>query len=245
MGGVAFRLYLLYHYYMGIRVNNLCVSFGKFNALDNISFTTENSHITGIVGPNGAGKSTLLKSIAGLIPSVKGQVVIEDRIITDFNDAKSYISFMPEFLEIYPNLKVYDFLEFIKKSSSLSFYNDVVEHLEIYNVWNKYIGILSKGYKQRLKIIASLSMDRKYIILDEPFDGFDPLQIEKLVNFIKNDDRKFVITVHNLSYADRICDYIVILNNGSLVSNGYLLDLKNRYKKDNLEEIFIEVIKND
>ncbi len=230
---------------MGISVNNLSVFFGKFTALNNISFTTENSHITGIVGPNGAGKSTLLKSIAGLIPNIKGQIVVEDKIITDFNDAKPYISFMPEFLEIYPNLKVYEFLEFIKESSSLSFYNDAVEHLEIYNVWNKYIDVLSKGYKQRLKIIAALSMDRKYIILDEPFDGFDPLQIEKLAKFIKSDNRKFVITVHNLSYADKICDYIVILNNGNLVSNGYLSDLKNRYKKDNLEEIFIEVIKNE
>ena len=147
---------------------------------------------------------------------------------------------MPEDIKLYPTLTTEEFINFVGTEEQL------IEKLTIYKMWRKKIKELSKGYTQRLKIYSALFPKRKIVLLDEPFEGFDPLQLQNISEIIRNEEergRTFIISAHQLNYAQEICNYFILLKDGKVVDIGTFEKLKKKYNKDFLEKIFIEALR--
>jgi len=154
---------------------------------------------------------------------------------------------MPERLQIYPDYYVEEFIKFINSSTDYV-YRDLIEILNLDEVKGKKIRHLSKGYHQRLKLFFALSNRKKIIILDEPFDGFDTIQLIEILEFIKSENRRgrtFILSIHQLYDAEKICNHYVLLNEGRVVAEGNLEKLKLRFggNIDSLEQIFMRAIR--
>ncbi|MBI2353447.1 MAG: ABC transporter ATP-binding protein [Deltaproteobacteria bacterium] len=215
-------------------------------SLTDVSFAVPENSITGIIGPNGAGKSTLLKIIAGFEHPDSGEMLFRGTPLSAFDDIKRLVSYMPEQLEIYPDYRVSEFLGFLHGTVGRA---DVglLELLNLMSVRNKKIGHLSKGYRQRLKLYFSLCNDKRIVILDEPFDGFDPIQLQDILDMIRAENRKertFIISIHQLHDAEKICTRYVLLKEGSLVAEGDMASLAERFglEEPSLEQVFMEAL---
>ncbi len=229
-----------------ITLNKISKHYSHNNVLENVSLSTQDNAITGIIGPNGAGKSTLIRIMTGFEFSDSGSVSINQKNIPQFNQIKDQISYMPERMTLYPNYFVDDFL---------SFYHAMINHkdvnllksLSLETIFDKQIKQLSKGWHQRLKLYLALCNKKKIIVLDEPFDGFDPLQLKQLSTIIQSQNRagrEFILSIHQLSYAQKICTYFIFLNQGKLIAEGSFKQLALRYSITSglLEDIFIKAI---
>ncbi len=229
-----------------IKLQNVTKRYHHNLVLDNITFELPKGSITGILGPNGAGKSTLIKIITGFEYPDSGKVFIKEKENKNFEYLKKYIYYLPEKMVLYPDYFVGEFLSIFNKISK-SNDNFLLETLELKEVLNKKIKNLSKGWHQRLKLYVALSQKRKIAILDEPFDGFDPLQMRKIIKIINlqnNNGKTFVITTHQLSYAQKICNYFIFLDKGKLIESGTIKYLLEKYalRTNDLEEIMIKAI---
>ncbi len=227
-----------------IRLENISKKFLDFYVLKNISLKFELGKITGIIGPNGAGKSTLLKIVSGFLLPESGFIFLNDKKVKDFENLKYILSYMPEMMQLYPDYYVSEFLRYYHRV--LNFKDEeLFNSLGLKSILNKKIKVLSKGWHQRLKLYIALCTQKPVIVLDEPFEGFDPLQMNEIIKVIKMYQEKgktFVISIHQLTYAQKICDYIVILNEGRIVSQGLLADLYKRFSTKELEQIFIRAL---
>lgn len=214
--------------------------------MNKVSFEVPAGSIAGIIGPNGAGKSTLLEIISGFQNPDCGEIYLNNKPLRTFYEKKSLLSYMPEHLQVYPDYYVRDFIKFIHRATDYVDMN-LIKILNLGKVMDKKICYLSKGFHQRLKLFFALSNSKKILVLDEPFDGFDPIQLIDILRFIKTENQKgrtFILSIHQLHQAEKICSYYVLLNEGKVLARGSMEALKQTFGQDNisLEEIFIKVI---
>lgn len=224
---------------MSIEVNGLLKVYGEQKAVNNISFNIHNGEIVGFLGPNGAGKSTTMKMITGyLLPDggnakVSGIDVTENPIA-----AKRKIGYLPEANPLYYDMYVKEYLLFIagvySVASKQSAANKAIEMVGLTPESKKKIGQLSKGYKQRVGLAASLIHDPEVLILDEPTSGLDPNQIVEIRNVIKEQGRNKTVlfSTHILQEVQAICDRVIIINKGELVANDTLSNLQKNNKSN-------------
>lgn len=231
-----------------LKIKNISKQYNKVFALQSINFEIPEGSITGIIGPNGAGKSTLLDILTGLQHSDSGSIIFNDKPLESFTEKKKIFSYMPENLQIYPDYRTGDFIKFIQESTNYTD-NTLIHTLNLDSVLNKKVRNLSKGYHQRLKLFAGLSNNKQIAVLDEPFDGFDPIQLMDILNLIKDENkngRTFILSIHQLFDAEKICDHYVLLDEGDVVASGDLQALRKRYCNDDnrasLEKIFIKAL---
>ena len=229
-----------------MKINNITKRYFRTVALDKVGFEVSEDAITGIIGPNGAGKSTLLDIITGFQNPDEGEIYFNDGPLMAFKEKRKIISYMPEHLEIYPDYYVADFIGFIHRATRY-IDTDLIEVLNLGKVKNKKIRYLSKGYHQRLKLFFALSNTKKIIVLDEPFDGFDPIQLIDILEFIRSENRKgrtFILSIHQLYDAEKICNHYVLLNEGKVLTRGSMQTLKQAFGDDSLslEQIFMRAI---
>jgi len=229
-----------------LKISNITKRYFRTVALNKVGFKVSENSITGIIGPNGAGKSTLLDIISGFQNPDEGEIYFNDRPLMLFKEKRKILSYMPEHLEIYPDYYVDEFIEFIN-AATRHIDMDLIEILNLKKVKNKKIRYLSKGYHQRLKLFFALSNSKKIMVLDEPFDGFDPIQLIEILEFIRSENRKgriFILSIHQLYYAEKICNHYVLLNEGRVVTQGSIQTLKQTFGEDNssLEQIFMRAI---
>ncbi len=230
---------------MGIRVDSIFKRYGKYKVLEDISFSFEDERVIGILGPNGAGKSTLLMIIAGMEMEDAGRVVNDGRVV-NFLDRRKLIAYMGENMRIYPDFFVSEFIFLYRKITSW-WDEELVERFELYKVYDKKIKELSRGWHQKLKIYSVFSMKKNIFVLDEPFDGLDPLETYKLIELIKRYVRErnitFFLSMHELYIASRICDYVVLLNCGKKILSGSLSWIYSQTNTNDLEKIFMDALK--
>ncbi|MEM7008299.1 MAG: ATP-binding cassette domain-containing protein [Thermodesulfobacteriota bacterium] len=209
-----------------IHVKNVSKHYGDLIAVDNISFQLQKGDVLGFLGPNGAGKTTTMRIITGYMPPTKGSVYIADKdVFEDPDEAKSYIGYLPENPPLYEDMVVTDYLNFVaeiknvpaaKKSSSIHY---VMEKCGISEVSGRVIGHLSKGYRQRIGIAQALINDPAVLILDEPTNGLDPMQIIEIRELIKglSSERTVILSTHILPEVTMICTKVAIINKGKLL----------------------------
>ena len=187
-------------------------SYGSQVVLDHVDVTLKKGTITGLLGRNGAGKSTLLKIISGINKPDTGKVEIEELDI----------AYMSERNPLYPHMYVTEYLGWIAdvktvddKSTRLSW---VIEHAGLEAVKGKKINQLSKGFRQRVGLAATIISDPDVIILDEPINGLDPVQIKEYRTLIKSisSDKIVILSSHLLQEIEAICDEVLMIQDGKI-----------------------------
>ncbi len=176
---------------MAVKLNGISKLYGPQRALDKISFSIDSGQIVGILGPNGAGKSTMMKIVTGFLHQDEGEVWINNvQNAGNTLAGRRQIGYLPESNPLYTDLYIKEYLEFVGGIYHLSnLKNRVSEIIELTGLSkekHKKIGVLSKGYRQRVGIAQALIHDPSVLILDEPTSGLDPSQIVEIRQLIKN-----------------------------------------------------------
>ncbi len=211
-----------------VEVRNLTKRYGANLAVDHVSFEIEEGSIVGFLGPNGAGKSTTMNIITGYLSATEGSVTVSGKnTLEDPNEVKRMIGYLPELPPLYLDMTVKEYLNFVyelKKATQPKeqHIKEICELVKIDNVYNRLVGNLSKGYKQRVGIAQALIGNPPVLILDEPTVGLDPKQIIEIRTLIKNLGRNHtvILSSHILPEVQAVCERIIVINNGRLVADG-------------------------
>lgn len=221
---------------MSIEVRNLSKSYGTQKALDNISFSINKGEIVGFLGPNGAGKSTLMKILTTYINADEGSADVNGFDVNlDQKAVQLSIGYLPEHNPLYLDLYVREYLAFnadVYKVSK-SRINEVIELTGLLSESHKKIGQLSKGYRQRVGLANALLHNPDVLILDEPTTGLDPNQLVEMRNVIKNvgKEKTVFLSTHIMQEVEAICDRVIIINNGKIVTDKKLDKLISAHKE--------------
>jgi ABC-2 type transport system ATP-binding protein len=218
---------------MSITVSNLSKNYGSQRAVDGISFSLHKNEIVGFLGPNGAGKSTTMKMITGYLASDGGNIDVCGIPVETTNIlTRTKIGYLPEANPLYSEMYVREYLSFIagihKVKSSQKKVEEVIELVGLQSESQKKIGQLSKGYKQRVGLAATLVHDPEVLILDEPTTGLDPNQIIEIREVIKKlgEHKTVLFSSHIMQEVEALCDRVIIINKGKIVADDNLNHLK-------------------
>jgi gliding motility-associated transport system ATP-binding protein len=230
-----------------IKVQSLKKSFGPIHAVRGVSFDVSHGEVLGFLGPNGAGKSTTMKMITGFLEPTAGTVVVNGYDVLDNPLAvKKSIGYLPEGAPAYGEMTVKSFLNFIADIRQLTGSNrqkridEVVERINIRNVYEQSIETLSKGYKRRVGIAQAILHDPEILILDEPTDGLDPNQKHEVRNLIKemSQDKAIIISTHILEEVDAVCSRAIIIATGELLFDGTPSELIAKSDRNDIDHAF-------
>ncbi len=228
---------------MSIEVVNISKSYGDQKALDAVSFSVKKGEIVGFLGPNGAGKSTLMKILTTYITADQGSAAVNGFDVNSNQKAvQMSVGYLPEHNPLYLDLYVREYLAFnadvfkVEKSRI----NDVIELTGLTSESHKKIGQLSKGYRQRVGLANALLHNPDVLILDEPTTGLDPNQLVEIRNVIKNvgKDKTVFLSTHIMQEVEAICDRVIIINNGKIVTDKKLDKLISSDKEQVIEVEF-------
>ena len=223
-----------------LKTNNLCKDFKKQKVVNNVSITVRENSIYGLLGPNGAGKSTTLKMITGVLRPTSGKVLFNGH---EWNRKDlEHIGALIETPPLYENLSAVENLEVRAKLLNIpkTRIDKVLKMVDLQNTGRKKAGQFSMGMKQRLGIAIALLNSPKLLILDEPTNGLDPIGIQELRSLIRSFPSKgitVILSSHILSEVQLIADDIGIISNGILGYEGQM------NKDENLENLFVEVVR--
>ncbi len=230
---------------MSIEVKNLLKVYGAQKAVNDISFSVKKGEIVGFLGPNGAGKSTTMKMITGYLQPSSGEAIVCDvKVNENPIGTKQKIGYLPESNALYFEMYVREYLAFIaevhKVVSPKQKIENVIQQVGLTREAHKKIGQLSKGYKQRVGLAASLIHDPEVLILDEPTSGLDPNQIVEIRDVIKQlgQNKTVLFSSHILQEVQAICDRVIIINKGTIVADD---QLSNLLKKVHAGEVILEL----
>lgn len=232
-----------------VKIDKITKTFGTFKALDNVSFDIPKASIFGLLGPNGAGKTTLIRIINRIFLPDEGQVLIDDKLLT--SDFLKQIGYLPEERGLYKKMKVGEQLIFfgqLKGLSSLQAAENAkfwLKRLEAISWWSKPVEELSKGMAQKIQFIATVIHNPSLIIFDEPFSGFDPLNVDLIseqIKFLNQQGATIIFSAHNMASVEQLCDSIVLINKGQIILEGKIDEIKNHFAQDSyLISFFDEV----
>lgn len=218
---------------MSIEVKNLSKFYGEQAAVNDISFSIGKGEIVGFLGPNGAGKSTTMKMITGFIPASEGQIwVCGKEVNIDNIETRKHIGYLPENNPLYLDMYVKEYLEFVGNIYKIKNVKERVKEmialvgLEIEQ--NKKIGMLSKGYRQRVGLAQAIIHNPDVLILDEPTSGLDPNQLVEIRELIKRigKEKTVMLSTHILQEVEAICDRVIIIRRGNLVADNLASNLQ-------------------
>lgn len=230
-----------------IELRNVTKTYGLTKALDDVSFKIEQGQIIGFVGPNGAGKSTTMKIITTYTAPTSGTAVINGfDVLENPFEVRKTIGYLPETVPLYYDMLVYDYLEFVGQARHLngklkSRMEWVIEACKLQKVMHRPIGVLSKGFKQRVCLAQALIHDPEVLILDEPTSGLDPLQIIGIRNLIRElaHEKTIMVSTHILQEVSSTSDRILVINDGKIVADGTFQELQTQLKSDKI--FFLDV----
>ena len=220
---------------MSLQVSQLSKRYGAQKALDEVSFSASPGRILGFLGPNGAGKSTTMKIITGYLAADSGTVsVLGENALANPKKLAAQIGYLPENNPLYLDSYVREFLEFsggiygMKATDIRRRTEEMIRKTGLQGEQHKKIGQLSKGYRQRVGIARALLHDPALVILDEPTTGLDPNQLVDIRNLILEvaENKTLIFSTHIMQEVEAVCQDVVIINQGKILSAGSLADLK-------------------
>lgn len=231
-----------------IEAKGLCKYYGSFKAVENMSFSVPKGQVVAFLGPNGAGKSTTMKLLTGFISASAGEAKIAGfDMATDRLKAAEVLGYLPENGPLYPDMTPRESLTFtgeirgFKGEQLTSAIDRVVKICDLSEVYDKAIGKLSKGYRQRVGMAQALLHDPDVIIMDEPTSGLDPNQIRTVRDTIKElgKNKTILLSTHILQEVEAMCDRVVFISEGQLVFDGTVEEFKK--KNSNLDDVFYDL----
>tara|TARA_Y100001935_G_C17301504_1_gene509529 strand:- start:1974 stop:2690 length:717 start_codon:yes stop_codon:yes gene_type:complete len=219
-----------------IKLVEVCKSFKSKKALNNINIEFKSNRINGLLGPNGSGKTTLFNIIAGFLTPDKGEIILDDHILNDKNlsfRTKLGISYLPQEASIFRDLSVYDNIFsiaelFHNKENSIKITKNLVNQFSLSNFQKTKGKLLSGGERRRTEIARALASAPKFLLLDEPFAGIDPIAIDEVKSMIlllKKMNIGMIITDHNVKEALSIVEFGYIIYNGEIIKSGKPTDI--------------------
>jgi len=221
---------------------NIVKRYANHTALNKVSIEVPSQSIFGLLGPNGAGKTTLIRIINQILAPDEGQLF--------FNGEKlkpkhvEFIGYLPEERGLYKKMKVGEQalylaqLKGLSKTDALKKLKYWFEKFELQSWWNRKVEELSKGMQQKIQFIVTVLHEPKLLIFDEPFSGFDPINVNLLKEEIlklKNDGATIIFSTHNMSSVEELCDNIALLNKSEKVLDGSVRDIKKKFKSNKFE----------
>ncbi|MFA5302723.1 MAG: ATP-binding cassette domain-containing protein [Bacteroidales bacterium] len=223
--------------------NNVVKRFDGHLALDNVSIDVPEGKIFGLLGPNGAGKTTLLRIVNQITAPDEGSIFFDNHPLTA-NDVFR-IGYLPEERGLYKKMKIGDQAMYLAKlkgmshAQALSSLKSWFMRFGIQAWWNKKITELSKGMAQKVQFVTTVMHNPKLLILDEPFSGFDPINVDlirKEIIRLKENGTSVILSTHNMESVEELCDEIALIDNARLIVTGQVHDIR-RIHGDNLIEI--------
>ncbi|MBP1675766.1 MAG: protein involved in gliding motility GldA [Bacteroidetes bacterium] len=228
---------------MSISISNLSKKYGNQTVLNNISFEIGQGEVVGFLGPNGAGKTTTMKIIAGALSYNSGTVKVCDLEVKD-NTVKTtaLIGYLPEQNPLYTDMYVKEYLAFVAETHGIGkdkdkLVDELIDKVGLRPEFQKKIGQLSKGYRQRVGLAQALIPNPKVLILDEPTTGLDPNQLEEIRNLIRElgKDRTVLLSTHIMQEIKAICNRVLIINKGEIVADYPDISQISHFDENNLQ----------
>ncbi len=222
-----------------LKIENVTKTYDKNVAVDAVSFEMPTGSIFGLLGPNGAGKTSLIRIITTITGADSGQVYLNGEKLNSKHPEQ--IGYMPEERGLYKKMKVGEHLLYLARLKGLS-KDDAkteihrwLEKFEITDWWDKKIQELSKGMQQKIQFIATIVHKPSLLILDEPFSGLDPINtnlIKDEIDELHRNGTSIIFSTHRMEQVERICEYIVLINEGRNVLEGKVKDIKKQFKEN-------------
>lgn len=239
-----------------IKIKNVTKTYNNnIKAVDDLNFEVNNGEIVGFIGPNGAGKTTTLKMLTGILEPDNGEIFINDySILKEPLKAKQEIGYIADSPDMFLRLTGIEFINLIadiykvptkirrKRIEELS------KRFELENVLGEKMQSYSHGMRQKMMVMAALIHNPSVWILDEPLIGLDPksaFALKKMMREHADAGNSVLFSTHVLEIAEKLCDNIIIINHGKTCFYGTIDELKKKYKKDDLEKIFLEMTSHD
>lgn len=225
-----------------LELKNVTKYYGDFKAVDNLSFKVKDGEIFGLLGVNGAGKTTTFRMIINLLDKSDGTILLDGKPI-DYS-VTDKIGFLTEERSLLLKLTVleqaifYGTLKGLDKKTIEKRLDVLLERFKISEYKNRKIKELSKGNQQKVQFITAILHEPKLLILDEPFSGLDPINVEefmKMINELKDKGTSIIFSSHRMEHVELFCDELVILVHGKSVLQGNLKDIKKKYRKKNIQ----------
>lgn len=235
------------HSNMSIEVQNISKNYGTQKALDNVSFKVNKGEIVGFLGPNGAGKSTLMKILTTYINADEGVAKVNDfNVNSNQIEVQKSVGYLPEHNPLYLDLYVREYLTFnadVYKVAK-SRIDEVIILTGLTPEAHKKIGQLSKGYRQRVGLATALLHNPDVLILDEPTTGLDPNQLVEIRELIKNigKDKTVFLSTHIMQEVEAICDRVIIINKGKIVTDNTIENLVQEVTEQIIEVEFDKIV---
>lgn len=232
-----------------IEIKNVSKTYnGKKKVLKNISFKIEGGEIFAFIGHNGAGKTTMIKSIMGILDFEEGDILVDNKSIKEEPlECKRIMAYVADNPDLYENMKAIDFINFIcdmyevsediRRENTLKY----AKMFEIEDKLNDDISSFSHGMKQKVALIAALAHNPKVLIMDEPFVGLDPKAVydmKEIMRDMANNGKTIFFSTHILDVAEKLCDRVAIIKDGTIVKVGKMKDIKG---DESLEQVFLEL----
>ena len=232
-----------------IEIKNVSKTYnGKKKVLKNISFKIESGEIFAFIGHNGAGKTTMIKSIMGILDFEEGNILVDNKSIKEEPlECKRIMAYVPDNPDLYENMKAIDFINFIcdmyevpeniRRENTTKY----AKMFEIEDKLNDDISSFSHGMKQKVALIAALAHDPKVLIMDEPFVGLDPkavYDVKEIMRDMAKHGKTIFFSTHILDVAEKLCDRVAIIKDGTIVKVGKMRDIKG---DESLEQVFLEL----
>ena len=228
-----------------IEINNVSKSYGDYKALNNISINVPRQSIYGLLGPNGAGKTTLIRMLNQITAPDEGTIIFNGEKLN--RNHISEIGYLPEERGLYKSMKVGEQAIYLAQLKGVS-KKDAEKRLKqwfhkfgITDWWNKKVEELSKGMQQKIQFIVTVIHNPQLLIFDEPFSGFDPINVnllKKEILELRDKGATIIFSTHNMASVEELCDNIMLINKGQKVLEGSVYQIK-QDNKDNSFEIVL------
>jgi ABC-2 type transport system ATP-binding protein len=219
-----------------IEVENLVKHYASVKAVDGVSFSVRQAEIFGLLGPNGAGKTTTIRTMMDIIKPDGGTIRLMDQSVT--GAAKSRIGYLPEERGLYKNYRLLECLTYlgalkgIPRQEARQRAGALLEQVDLDDYSGRKIKELSKGMRQKAQFLAAIVHDPDLLIMDEPFQGLDPVNTELLKTILLEEQARgktIILSTHNMNQVEEMCDRILLINRGRGVLYGSLSEIKDRY----------------
>lgn len=239
-----------------IKVKNVTKVFNETNkAVDNISFEVNPGEIVGFIGPNGSGKTTTLKLLTGIYQKDSGEITVAGYDVDkEVLEAKKNIGYISDSPDMFLRLKGIEFLNLIADIYEVSTtkrkqrIRELTKAFGLEDILESEMISYSHGMRQKMMVIAALIHEPDVWILDEPLIGLDPESAHQLKKMMKEHAKKghaVLFSTHVLEVAEKLCDRVIIIKEGKIIYQGTLKELKKKYSKKDLEEIFLRMVQDE
>ena len=237
-----------------LSVRHVYKNFGPIKAVSDISFSVEKSKTIGLLGSNGAGKTTTIMMLMGILKVTSGEIKIleqdvykhRNKIAKEINFASPFVE-LPHRLTVLQNLNVFGHLYGVKSLADKIY--KISSDLDILDLLKRRVGKLSAGQKTRVSLAKSLINDPKILFLDEPTASLDPDNADWVRTYLEKYQKRtgatFILASHNMPEVERLCHNVVMMGRGKVIDSGTPKDLITRYKSKDLEEVFLQLARND